>query len=423
VSAVRGRADGRLDLRNLLTAVEAAPPVEAVDVLAGELARMLDASEVSLLVTNLSATAAVRMSHVRRGGPEKLRDGANERTQVLPLEGSVYHQVLTAQVEQVEYHGDRWRVLLPVTERGDALGILELSLEHEPATETLEYLISAAHALAYVVVAARRHTDLFETAQRDIPFSLAAEIQRRLLPPAYTVEGGSFTLAGWLEPAATVGGDTFDYSIDREFLYASVTDATGHAVEAALLATLTVGSLRKARRSGATPVELADAANAALLAAAQPEQFVTGHLMRVSLRDGAAEVVNAGHPLPYLLRDRTVTSPSLPPGLPFGVSDRSYDSTRLQLEPGDRLLIVTDGFLERNAANLVLPEVLEATADRHPREVVRELADNVLTATGGRLQDDATVLCIDWIGTGRDRNAPGGASVERATSPNEGGDS
>jgi len=90
------------------------------------------------------------------------------------------------------------------------------------------------HALAYVVIANRRHTDLFEWGQRTTPFSLAAEIQRRLLPTSYTCEAGQFTLAGWLEPASTVGGDTFDYNLDREMLHLSITDAVGHEVEAAL---------------------------------------------------------------------------------------------------------------------------------------------------------------------------------------------
>ena len=78
--AVTDADDVRLDLRGLLAAVEAAPPVEAVDVLAAELARMLDATEVRLLIANLSGTAAVRMSHATasQGG---VTDGANERTE------------------------------------------------------------------------------------------------------------------------------------------------------------------------------------------------------------------------------------------------------------------------------------------------------------------------------------------------------
>jgi serine phosphatase RsbU (regulator of sigma subunit) len=306
-------------------------------------------------------------------------------------------------------------VLLPVTERGDALGILELTLPLLPDDESLDYLTSVAHVLSYVVATSRRHTYLFEWAQRDVPFSLAAEIQRRLLPSSYTLEGGPFTLAGWLEPAANVGGDTFDYSLDREYLYASITDAIGHDTEAALLATLAVGSLRNTRRSIATPAEQAQTANLALLASARFEQFVTGQLLRIRLADGRMELVNAGHPQPYLLRDDEVTELAANPGLPLGTFAGGYDTLRVQLEPGDRLLFVTDGFLERNPVGTAVPSIMEGSAQRHPREVVRELANHVLEATGHNLRDDATALCIDWYGATGKRSATGGASRDRAT--------
>lgn len=229
-----------MDLRRLLAAVEEAPPVEVVDVLAAELAEMVDASHVSLLIANFSGNAVVRLSHVSR--KRGLRDGHNERVESLPLSESIYPSVLSSQCVEVVPDGDSWLVLLPVTERGDAIGILDLSLPEQPDGETVDYLVAAAHALAYALIASRRHTDLFEWAQRDIPFSLAAELQRRLLPSAYTAECGSFTIAGWLEPAHDAGGDTFDYSVDREHLYASITDAMGHSTEAALLATIAVGT-------------------------------------------------------------------------------------------------------------------------------------------------------------------------------------
>ena len=83
-----------------------------------------------------------------------------------------------------------------------------------------------------------------------MPLSLAAEIQHRLLPGSYTCEAGQFTLAGWLEPAGDVGGDTFDFALERDTLHLSMTDAMGHEVDAALLATVLVGALRNARRAG-----------------------------------------------------------------------------------------------------------------------------------------------------------------------------
>jgi hypothetical protein len=77
--------------------------------------------------------------------------------------------------------------------------------------------------LAFVVIANRRHTDLYEWGQRTRPLSLSAEIQHRLLPGPQTCEAGSFTLAGWLEPAAGIAGDTFDFSLARDVLHLSLT--------------------------------------------------------------------------------------------------------------------------------------------------------------------------------------------------------
>lgn len=150
------------------------------------------------------------------------------------------------------------------------------------------------------------------------------------------------------------------------------------------------------------------------MAGAAPDQFVTGQVLRIRLADGAVDIVNAGHPPPYLLRAGAAAALDVTPGLPLGVAPDSYETHSLKLEPSDRLLILTDGFLERNA-NLAVSNILVRSADRHPREVVRELARNLLAATGGDLRDDATALCIDGYGPRGVRNATGGASLDRAT--------
>ncbi|HUQ39849.1 MAG TPA: PP2C family protein-serine/threonine phosphatase [Acidimicrobiales bacterium] len=404
----------RFDLAALLAAVEAVPPVEAVDVLARQLAKRVGATDVSLLIANFSGDAVVRMSHVTADG--ETRDGHNERAESLPLPGSPYEHVLQHQEElKVREVADGWQLLVPVTERGDAIGILEMTLRQAPDEEVIDYIGAAAHALAYVLIASRRHTDLFEWAQRDTPFSLAAEIQRRLLPSAYTVEGGPFTVAGWLEPAANVGGDTFDYSVDREYLYASLTDAMGHSTTAAMLATIAVGSLRNTRRSMASPAEQATAVNRALLECSDADQFVTGLVVRICLANGTLEVVNAGHPPPLLLRSGHGATLEFRPDTPFGVIDFEPTTHRVSLEPGDRLVLVTDGFLERNAVEVDITSTLLECQKRHARELVRELSNKVLLATGGDLRDDAAVLCIDWLGPSGSRDATAGASRARAT--------
>ncbi len=103
----------RVDLRRLLAAIEEAPPIDVVDVLAAERADMVDASHVSLLIANFSGSAVVRLSHVtRRDG---LRAGHNERVEPLSLTESIYTRILFSQSVEVVHEGDSWLVLLPVT--------------------------------------------------------------------------------------------------------------------------------------------------------------------------------------------------------------------------------------------------------------------------------------------------------------------
>src|SRR5207237_3654476 len=180
--------------------------------------------------------------------------------------------------------------------RGEAVGVLELGLEDFPAEQTVTDVALAAHFLAYVLIANRRYTDLFEWGQRSVPLSLAAEIQHRLLPGAFTCEAGQFTLAAWLPPAGEIGGDTFDFSLERDTLHVSMTDAMGHTMDAALLATVLVGGLRNARRRGADLAEQARRAHDALADQAGDEQFVTGLVVPIDRAAASARVVTAGHP-------------------------------------------------------------------------------------------------------------------------------
>jgi serine phosphatase RsbU (regulator of sigma subunit) len=147
------------------------------------------------------------------------------------------------------------------------------------------------------------------------------------------------------------------------------------------------------------------------------EDFVTGLLGRLDLRSGSLELVNAGHVPPYLARGQELTSVELTADVPFGLfRDSQYRSTRLDLEPGDRVILLTDGMLERHAAVVDLPAAIRETRSLHPREAVRALADRVLAATGHALSDDATVLCLDWHGGhGRDREGVHGAEQSRAS--------
>jgi hypothetical protein len=104
---------------------------------------------------------------------------------------------------------------------------------------------------------------------------------------------------------------------------------------------------------------------------------------------------------------------------PFGLqAGGGHRVQALQLEVGDRLMFVTDGMLERDAAGMNIAAILTEGIDMHPREAVQHLTQAVLEASGGQLRDDATALCLDWHGgPPRDRDATSGANREGRADP------
>jgi hypothetical protein len=142
---------GQSELPRLLTAAETAAPVEAVDVVAEDLRRRLEATKVSFLIVDLTGKAVARLSSTdaAEGGREAER---------IPLPGSVYEQVIRTQRLYQEETGRGQRVIVPVTNRGDAIGLLELLLPVAPGEDVLAAVGEAAHVLAYIVIANGRFT-------------------------------------------------------------------------------------------------------------------------------------------------------------------------------------------------------------------------------------------------------------------------
>jgi serine phosphatase RsbU (regulator of sigma subunit) len=258
--------------------------------------------------------------------------------------------------------------------------------------------------VAELVVTRDAYSDVFSRLRRRRELSLAAEIQWELLPPL-TYASDRVVLTGSLEPTYEIGGDTFDYAVNGPLVDLAVLDAVGHGLPAALLATAAVGAYRHARRSGLDLPAVAAAMDAVVAGQFPGSRFATAAVARLDLDTGLLRWVNCGHPYPLLVRDGVlVRPPACRPARPLGLLARDPDVCEVQLRRGDRVLFYTDGvvearspegefFGEERLADLVVRAEL---AGDPPPETMRRLMGSVMEHQAGQLQDDASIVMVEW---------------------------
>jgi serine phosphatase RsbU (regulator of sigma subunit) len=246
--------------------------------------------------------------------------------------------------------------------------------------------------------------------------ALQAELVWAYLPPR-TFATDRVLVAASLEPAYEAGGDGFDYALLGDHLHISIFDALGHDLSAGLLASVGIASCRGTRRAGGSLADIAARADDAIAGFFGDDQFVTALLCDLDLAAGLLTWIPCGHPPPLLIRGRTVkelTRTAQPPlGLaaayarggerPDAYTLHSPASTE-KLEPGDRLLLYTDGVTEGRSPDGT-PFGTQRLADfiiRHNSallpvsETMRRLNHAILEYQDGRLRDDATAVLVEW---------------------------
>jgi len=314
---------------------------------------------------------------------------------------------------------------LPVIVYGERAGVLAVRLPAD-STASQEDLEAVAASLARALRLADNVTDIYREARRRKRLTIAAELQWELLP-GRTCESAECCLAGQLEPAYTVSGDNFDWSLSEDYLTLSVSNGMGNGISAALLTQLTVNSLRNARRSGAGPAEAAELASGIVYSQYGGERHSSTVLMRIALATGEAEVVDAGSPRMLRSRRSEVETIKLDEQLPLGMfSDTRYRAQPVSLRPGDRLIILSDGvFAARSPSGLVYGQAPLGSALRSARlqdanETVRFLITDLLAYHEGTdLADDAIAVCLDWHGAGDHPVSASTASLSELTRPGE----
>ena len=137
-------------------------------------------------------------------------------------------------------------VWVPLSEGSERLGVLELSYDSW-SDDVRAVLAPVVRVLVLVLISKRRYTDAVLRARRHEPLSIAAELQWDLLPPL-TCSTDRASLSGILEPAYSIGGDSFDYAMNRERADFAIVDAVGHGMSAVMMSVAAINSLRNARR-------------------------------------------------------------------------------------------------------------------------------------------------------------------------------
>ncbi|GGP64811.1 PP2C family protein-serine/threonine phosphatase [Saccharothrix coeruleofusca] len=304
---------------------------------------------------------------------------------------------------------------VPVLDGTERLGVAQIALPEggDPADQRLrERCWALAGVIAHLVLSKELYSDLFHRVRRTRPLSVASELLWQLLPPK-VFASERVVIAAAMEPYDHVGGDGFDYAVDDGHAYVAIFDAMGHDLQAGLTTSIALAATRNARRGGADLVAAAELADDTIAAHRQADTFAyaTAFLARLDLATGELVYLNAGHLPPVVLRDGRVVRQLDGRGrTPLGLGRFQTTEPLVhheQLQPGDRVLFYSDGVTEARSPQgefFGLERLVDLT-ERHEQaglpapETLRRVVHAVLEHQRGRLQDDATLLVLEWTTT------------------------
>ncbi|MGP3952149.1 PP2C family protein-serine/threonine phosphatase [Streptomyces sp. 7N604] len=389
----RSEGFGERLLGVLLDRAHEMPPQLIAPLIAEEVARV-GGRDVSILLQDYGQLMLVPLPGrgMVVGQPEPIGDSDA---------GTAFLRATPVEVSQA----DGVRMYLPLLDGSDQVGVMALTLDSVDDDDR-RLLRRLAGLVADMLVTKHGYTDRFFQARRLKPMTVAAEIQWSLLPPL-AMAVPQVAVAGILEPAYEVAGDSFDYALNDDILHMATVDAMGHGLDAATMATVAIGAYRHARRSDIGLAEIYTFMDRAIAEQFGPDHFVTAQMMRLNIATGHLQWVNAGHPAPLLVRNHEVVQQlESATTLPVGFGGEQPQVSELALQRGDRVLCFTDGLIEEREAGgeqfgeeqlIGWVNRIERT-EEGVRAVVRSLSHTLKEERGGRTSDDATLFLIEWRG-------------------------
>jgi hypothetical protein len=323
----------------------------------------------------------------------------------LPIDGSRAGEAFVRKTAVEEAQADGVRMYLPLLDGSDEVGVMAFTLDSVDDDDR-RLARRLAGLVADMLVTKNSYTDRYTQARRRHPMSVAAEIQWALLPPL-AMNTPQVAVAGILEPAYNVAGDSLDYALNDDVLHLAVIDAMGHGLNASVLATVAVSAYRHARRADVGLAELYAFMDTAIEEQFGPDQFVTAQMMRLDVGTGWLQWVNAGHPEALLIRgNRVIRTLESAGTLPVGFGGATPLISTTQLQQGDRVMFYSDGLVEEHKrgeeqfGEQRMIDILEhvSTTTDDVQELVRRLSHTLMCERGGTTSDDATLFFVEWRG-------------------------
>ncbi len=299
---------------------------------------------------------------------------------------------------------------VPLKVKGKVIGVAEVinRCDGKPFTEDNLHIFSTfCRQVALAIENAKVHQYMLEKQKLKQQLESANIIQQSFMPQTFpTASDKKYQLFGKNIPAISVGGDLYDFiEFDSKHLGLVIGDVSGKGIPAALYMARLVSDLRFYGHLKKDAAETLIAINELLLERSRRGMFVTLNYMVLNCETGHLSIINGGHLPPLWIHGQKQSSEWIHSniGTPLGIiPEVTLDETNIQLQPGDFLLMFTDGIIEAKNSqnNMFSMNRVEDLTNNHwenPKQLVNSVIDAVLTFSKGIPQhDDITVLALKW---------------------------